>query len=511
MGIPSFYRQICRRFPRIVTGVSVGQKGSEWLCLDFNCAMYHVLRSQSPWTPEGGATWERNFCMAIAAYMNQIVAVGAPSRGVYISCDGVVCAAKRRQQRLRRFKGPWFSAATAEVEGKATAKLAAAPSWDQNALTPGSAFMGLLGRILQAEGAALATRTGLTVVVSTTGSPGEGEHKLLGHMRYVKPSSCMIYGLDADLILLAMLLHQETGARVELLREAQEFETKGSASSSDVQWKLLHVVELVTALGLTTASIPSFVAGMSLLGNDFLPRSLTRTVRDNGIPQLITSLTAWGPLVAADGSLSKAGLRKLVGCWAAYEEDDMTYAVKAAIKAQGRYYPTDLEKWAATPAVRCGIAALFDPATDALKVGWRDIYRSWCRQDVAGYCAGFAWVWDYYKGRPVDQGWFFEPHLPPLWCDIAAYLDSASPLVLGPPPIVYPTPLPEWLHLFAVLPAESIERLLPEHAALMIEIPWYWPTRWSLFDIGRTQMWECEAVLPIPSDAVLRALTPIKS
>jgi 5'-3' exonuclease len=452
--------------------------------------------------------------MAIAAYMNQIVAVGKPSRGVYISCDGVVCAAKRRQQRLRRFKGPWFSAATAAVEGKAgSAASSSSPSWDQNALTPGSAFMALLGRILTSEGAALATRTGLTVIVSTTGSPGEGEHKLLAHMRHVKPSSCMIYGLDADLILLAMLLHQETGARVDLLREAQEFETKGS--SSDVQWKLLHVVELVTALGLTMVSIPSFVAGMSLLGNDFLPRSLTRTVRDDGIPQLIASLTVSGSLVAADGSLSKVGLKTLVGGWAAREEDDMLSSVRAAIKAQGRYYPTDLEKWAATPAVRCGISALWDSVTDALKVGWRDIYRSWCRQDVAGYCAGFAWVWDYYKGRPVDQGWFFEPHLPPLWCDIAAFLDRISASPLGPPlaspPIVYPTPLPEWLHLFAVLPAESIERLLPEHAALMIELPWYWPTQWSLFDIGRTQMWECEAVLPIPSDAVLRALITVKS
>jgi 5'-3' exonuclease len=315
----------------------------------------------------------------------------------------------------------------------------------------------------------------------------------------------MIYGLDADLILLAMLLHQETGARVELLREAQEFETKGS--SSGLEWKLLHVVELVTALGLRATSIPSFVAGMSLLGNDFLPRSLTRTVRDDGIPQLIASLAVSGTLVTADGSLSKEGLKTLVSGWAAREDDDMLSSVRSALKAQGRYYPTDLEKWTATPALRCGIAALWDSATDALKVGWRDIYRSWCRQDVAGYCAGFAWVWDYYKGRPVDQGWFFEPHLPPLWCDIAAFLDpSPLDLDLVPPPIVYPTPLPEWLHLFAVLPAESIERLLPDYAALMIEMPWYWPTRWSLFDIGRTQIWECEAVLPIPSDAVLRAL-----
>ena len=493
MGIPSFYRQICRRFPRIVTDVQRSLK-PEWLCLDFNCAMYHVLREQPPWTSCDSA-WERNFCMAIAAYMNQIVTVGAPSRGIYISCDGVVCAAKRRQQRLRRFKGPWFAAATAFNEGKVLVE-----GWDQNALTPGSAFMELLGRILQSEGQSLATRTGLTVIVSTTGDPGEGEHKLLSHMRYVKPTSCMIYGLDADLILLAMMLHQETGASVSLLREAQEFETKSKTDG----WRQLHILELVMALGLSTSQIPSFVAGMTLLGNDFLPRSLTRTVRDDGIPQLIASLAVTGSLIAADGSLSTEGFQRLVTLWAAREEDDMLATVQNAIKQQSRYYPTTIEKWAAAPALRCGLAILLD-STGQLKPEWRSIYRSWCPQDVAGYCAGLSWVWDYYKGRPVDQGWFFEPHLPPLWSDIAAHL-SATGYRLASPTIVFPTPLPEWLHLLAVLPAESVERLLPERARLMSEAPWYWPTRWSLFDIGRSQMWECEPVIPIPSDAVLRSL-----
>lgn len=499
MGIPSFYRQVCRRFPRIISK-TVGR--SEWLCLDFNCAMYYVLRAQPPFRSEEAATWERSFCTAIVGYMEEIVRIGRPLKGLYISCDGVVCAAKRRQQRLRRFKGPWFSAATAHMEGRVPIE-----GWDQNALTPGSAFMALLGSCLEAAGASLATRSGLQVVVSTTSEPGEGEHKLLAAMRRIRPSSCMIYGLDADLILLSMLLHQETGAAVSLLREAQEFERDLAAAAAE--WRTLDVPGLIAALGLPIHQIPSFVAAMSLLGNDFLPRPITKTVRDDGIPQILQFLeSSPDSLISEEGGLHSATLRRLIDEWAAREEADILAAVRKAVKDRDRYYPTELDRWTASPARRGGLTALLDEGTGRLRADWPSIYRSWTHglePIAARYCAGLAWIWDYYTGRPVDQGWCFEPHLPPLWSDIAAAL--TVPLALRPPPILYPTPLPEWLHLLAVLPSDSVERLLPvEKANLIREAPWYWPTRWALFDIGRSQLWECEPDLPIPSDAVLRAL-----
>jgi hypothetical protein len=38
----------------------------------------------------------------------------------------------------------------------------------------------------------------------------------------------------------------------------------------------------------------------------------------------------------------------------------------------------------------------------------------------------------------------------------------------------------------------------------MKETPWWWPTEWSLFDVGRQQMWECEPVIPVIPESVLR-------
>jgi len=518
MGIPSFYRHLCKRFPKLISIAPKGTQGPEWLCLDFNCAMYHVLRRQPAFTPEDKKGWESNLCKDIATYMEEIVVVAGPTKGVYVSCDGAVCAAKRRQQRLRRFKGPWVSALEQQVTGKVKTE----EGWDQNALTPGTAFMAQLGEVLVAAGARLQAKLGIPVTVSTTSEPGEGEHKLLAHMRSVGSNlaSCMIYGLDADLILLAMLLGADTGADVRLLREAQEFERGASAGG----WRTLHITGLVTALlppPVEASRIRDFVAAMSLLGNDFLPRSLTHTVRDDGIPTLIASLHkhVWIPgfhIVSESGSLSRQGLLALLKPWAADEERNLLAAAANAMKVS-RYLSgigatpeeTALKEWNAQPARWATASKLLDPMNRSkLRPSWASMYRSWHPGFAANYVRGLAWTWDYYAGRPVDQSWYFDQHLPPLWSDIVAYLESLKGILsVEPPPIEYPSPLPDWLHLFAVLPAASIERLLPPKIqALMAKAPWYWPASWSVYDVGRTQMWECEPIIPQIPERVLRQL-----
>jgi 5'-3' exonuclease len=67
--------------------------------------------------------------------------------------------------------------------------------------------------------------------------------------------------------------------------------------------------------------------------------------------------------------------------------------------------------------------------------------------------------------------------------------------------------LPDWLHLLAVLPAASVATLLPEKAQrIMAAHAYYWPSAWSVFDVGKGQMWECEPVIPVIPEGVLRRL-----
>ena len=463
------------------------------------------------------SAWEADFCKAIADYMCELVVLANPTVGVYVSCDGVVCAAKRRQQRLRRFKGPWFAEKEAEVRataGGAAICVERSSGWDQNALTPGSAFMARLGPVLVEAGKRIAAKVGIQVTVSTTEEPGEGEHKLLAAMRKVRPSSCMIYGLDADLILLAMLLSAETGADVRLLREAQEFESKGSVEG---EWRTLHASALPAALGITGPSgVRDYVAAMSLLGNDFLPRSLTRTVRDDGIPKLIRSLKAsvWSQglrIVDDSGGISRLGLLALLKEWAANEEGDMLATCQEARKVQHRpagigESPADtaVKEWQAQPARWASVLRILDG--DKLMIGWQDVYRrSWHAGAAANYLEGVAWTWDYYSGKVVDQGWLFDEHMPPLWSDCVAVLENMTGPVVVAPPVRWSTNLPSWLHLLSVLPADSARELLPAAKRVPLETDsWWWPDTWTLYDIGRSQMWECEPMIPVIPEEVLR-------
>lgn len=468
MGIPSFYRHLCRRHPALI---SRGHgPAPAWFCLDFNCAMYGVLRLM----PVGFT--EPEFMEAIADYMEEMIGMVAATEGVYVSIDGVVCAAKRRQQRLRRFKGPWLAELEAVVKG-----IPLVEKWDQNALTPGTPFMARLATVLAVRCRRLAAKRGIPVILSSAAEPGEGEHKLMTHLRSVRPTSVTIYGLDADLILLSMLLGAETGASVRLLREAQEFEKHTGDT-----WRTLNVTELAEVLLGSPERVKDYVAAMSLLGNDFLPRSLTRTVRDDGIPKLIADLErVWAAgLRIVDDGLSAEGLTALLEPWASFEQEDLRLAVVNGEREARRAR----DEWESLPARWASVT--------------RMDYASWHPGPATNYVAGLAWIWDYYCGRPVDLGWSFDEHLPPLWSDVVAELKSG----IKPPPLRYTDYLPAATHLFAVLPAASMARLLPSHLGLINRMPWYWPTDWSLFDIGRTQLWECEPVIPVLSDAVLRSL-----
>lgn len=130
---------------------------------------------------------------------------------------GVAPRAKMNQQRSRRFK-----AAKEAQERQAAAPPAAddaRPVFDSNCITPGTPFMMRLGEHLRffirrrmEEDPVWAA---LTVIFSGHEVPGEGEHKIMEHLRWARlakaypPNTrhCM-YGLDADLVMLSLVTHE---------------------------------------------------------------------------------------------------------------------------------------------------------------------------------------------------------------------------------------------------------------------------------------------------------------
>jgi len=153
------------------------------------------------------------------------------------------------QQRSRRFRSAQEAREAKELEQQIKDNLIAAghvfendevkSAWDSNVITPGTEFMLNLSEYVRfyirkriAEDEAWKK---LTVVFSDASIPGEGEHKIMAHIRHQRTKSNynpnlvhVLHGLDADLIMLALATHE---AHFYIMREKVLFGRRGAENA----------------------------------------------------------------------------------------------------------------------------------------------------------------------------------------------------------------------------------------------------------------------------------------
>ena len=289
MGIPSYYKKLIDTVPGLL---SKGHPSGavEWLFMDFNCLIYHCLhRADTPSPPPADATgdakdkWETEFLECIVQYCLKVIKQVGPQKGVYIAIDGVVPMAKMRQQRLRRFKSVWLTAR--ESAGSSS------NGWDRNAITPGTTFMKKLRLRLEAMAAKHGKKTW---TISSSDEPGEGDHKIIGEWRRGGYNgNFAVYGLDADLIVLAILGQECCGLdnAIWLFREEVNAGKISYDDSGEEVFEWFSINALRDWLGGEVADKRAFILNycfaMSVLGNDFLPNSLSLKIREDGHADLL--------------------------------------------------------------------------------------------------------------------------------------------------------------------------------------------------------------------------------
>lgn len=498
MGIPSYFRKLASTYVHIVQPQLPVKAGI--LCFDFNCLIYRCLYSPNlrPFPthtdPYEVEKWEGELLAEVVATVKEVwIAAGSP-KNVYLAVDGVVPMAKIRQQRVRRFKSAW-------LESQKVAQ-----GWDKNAITPGTAFMDKLTVALQ----------GLVKkhkwVLSSVQEPGEGEHKLLNYLRKNRGlcgEPIVIYGLDADLILLSMLLSEEVSQAVWLLRERQEFE-RSESHSEKTEYSFLDVQSLKEKVHVTDwISCINYVALMSLMGNDFIPHSLTHKLADDGHSHILRELLAmkgsdaW--LVDSGGSLNLSVLKAIASRFATEETERMYRMIEKKQKQAQRGVLQGMDPSEGLPLQWNVEQSMVQ--NRRLRDNWRDVYWEYMhptadRPAVSNeYVKGVQWVIRYYLGMAVDTDWVFPYWIPPLWSDISRV--SCLP-VASLTSSVPPSPSEQ---LAMVLPLQSWGLVRdPSLRKLPLLCPQAWPISFSFFSAGRKWLWECEALVPVLTAGRIREL-----
>ena len=224
MGIPKFYRYLSERYPLINEVVTSPQylPVCDYLYLDLNGVIHNATHGDSV---TQGVRSEETVADYVMGYISHIFKQIKPRKLMFIAVDGVAPRAKLNQQRSRRFRSAYDSMEEVKKSGYTGSV------FDSNCITPGTEFMYNVDKILQYFINKNLLEDPLwkdvQVIYSSHSDPGEGEHKIMSFIRsfYTDPNHNLterhcIYGLDADLILLSLSLHD---VNVVLLREVIDF------------------------------------------------------------------------------------------------------------------------------------------------------------------------------------------------------------------------------------------------------------------------------------------------
>ncbi|KAF8268270.1 XRN 5'-3' exonuclease N-terminus-domain-containing protein [Lactarius quietus] len=287
MGVPALFRWLSKKYPKIISSVAeeeetkmqdedgndvvipVNMEGAnpnevefDNLYLDMNGIVHPCTHPEGKPAPET----EGDMMIEVFKYTERVVNMVRPRKLLFMAIDGVAPRAKMNQQRSRRFRTAQEAQEKEEARKESVAMWEAMgktisedekskKAWDSNAITPGTPFMELLAKSLRYWVVQkLNNDPGwkqLEVIISDASAPGEGEHKIMDYIRRQRTNTGhdantrhVIYGLDADLIMLALATHEPY---FRVLRE-DVFADSGSATACRTCGQEGHFAAQCTAL-----------------------------------------------------------------------------------------------------------------------------------------------------------------------------------------------------------------------------------------------------------------------
>lgn len=297
MGIPAYFKCIAKDHPEIIKNkIENNTVGN--LYIDFNsiihrCAGNIIAHDKLINDNE----LQIQIIKQSISYVLKIANICRPELKIFISVDGACPRAKMVQQRKRRYIS---SLRHDIIKDNINYQKENNTNWNSNIVTPGTNFMKKMDDFLKKE-----FDESDKFIVSPSNSFGEGEHKLFEYLKnnpYEQESNMVdiIYGLDADLIMLSLLQK----SNIMLLREKPAFNNLDiyqttSTNNIEDEFLFLDVTQLKNSLISHYAQkynylsinrenfISDYVILCSLLGNDFLPPLSYTKIKDKSLDSII--------------------------------------------------------------------------------------------------------------------------------------------------------------------------------------------------------------------------------
>ena len=545
MGIPLYFRYLIKNYDNIISQNNKFPTSTN-LYLDLNCAIHYCCREvleENPYSKQKHNSIEHKMILNVIKYIKLLVNYSQPQKLLFIAIDGPAPKAKMVQQRQRRFKKFYEQDKTQQLKNKHKIVEEKVDIWDTNAITPGTQFMDKLAKTLKQNLETDKVFQHLKIIISDSNIPGEGEHKLLHHLREntEKEDINVIYGLDADLIMLCMSSKKD---KILLLREAVEFNNTIHINGykflylqiDNLKYNLTN--EILLRMDRHNMSdeersniLDDYIFFSFLLGNDFIPHTPSLSIKNDGIDLILdiyaryyeeykTNLVS-NELKKINHDFLKSIFRDL-----GMMEDGLleTFTKKRNKKrTPNKVYDTEYDRQKDLLNLYPQFNRKREVYIDQGNLDWRDrfypeIFQVESKYEIDKIChkylEGVFWNFHYYNYGCIAWDWNYPYSQPPSFNDIYNYLNN---FVSNINHIELPKsrPFKPYEQLLMVLPSQSRDLLPKSYQSLMVDpmsdIIEYYPKEYEIETTNKYYLWECQPILPyIISDTIREAIKTLR-
>jgi len=517
MGIPSYFSHIVKCHKSIIKKLQNSHITVDNLYLDCNSIIYDVVHNIdfTKLDDTDVNTIIRNVLNKLDEYICEL----KPKNNIFIAFDGVAPVAKLEQQRNRRYKSLYQNNIS-----KSIFKDSKPDPWNTTAITPGTLFMKKLNESIRNKYNNHATYNVKKIILSLSDKCGEGEHKLFEYIRTFPAEheniNTIIYGLDADLIMLS-INHLPITSNIYLFRETPHFIKSLDPDLEPNETYVIDIPELSKNITLHMNNdieltkeqhkncVYDYIFLCFFLGNDFMPHFPSINIRTGGIDKMLNAYKA--TIGGTNENLTNGktifwkNVRKMVQHLANNEEEYFKAETKLRNKREKNYLPDatpedKFKKFENIPTYERRTEKFINP----YNAGWQvryyktlfdiDIDETRQKQICLNYLEGLEWTMKYYTSGCPDWRWCYNYNYPPLLCDLIKFIPYFETEFIKNN---VSTPVNELVQLCYVLPKQSLH-FLPEklyNKIITEKLDWYKSNcdfQWSYCKY----FWEAHVLLP---------------